>query len=176
MTLNLAKRIDTRLEDFLARLPIRAFQDPGSPPPLPDQHNLAFRTLTRGSSMQLATGQQMAKLFRVNSLNREQILVGDGSVPLPGDPFDNAEFLAATPLWFYVLREAEINGGRLGPVGSGIVAETIHRAIEASSISILRDQTWRPTLPCPSGEFRMVDLLLFAFDGRAEVLNPLGDR
>jgi len=49
-----------------------------------------------------------------------------------------SSFLAETPLWFYILREAELNGGRLGGVGARIVAETFHRAIEGSAVSIVR--------------------------------------
>ena len=70
-----------------------------------------------------------------------------------------------TPLWFYVLREAEFNGGRLAGVGGRIVAETFHRAIEGSQISIMSDPTWRPTLGPDPDTFRMVNLLLFAFEG-----------
>ena len=47
------------------------------------------------------------------------------------------ELTTATPLWFYVLREAGLDGGRLGAVGGRIVAETFHRAMEGSRISIL---------------------------------------
>ena len=54
--------------------------------------------------------------------------------------------LKDTPLWFYILREAELNGGKLKGVGARIVAETFHRAIEGSSASIVRDPAWRPTL------------------------------
>ena len=76
----------------------------------------------------------------------------------------NATSIARTPLWFYVLREAELNGGRLHGVGARIVAETVDRAIRASSISILDDPEWRPTLGRAPGDFDMVDLLLVAYD------------
>jgi hypothetical protein len=39
----------------------------------------------------------------------------------------------------------------------------------------VRDSAWRPTLGPTSTTFRMVDLLLFAFRGRATLLNPLGN-
>ncbi len=80
-----------------------------------------------------------------------------------------------TPLWFYTLREAEFNAGRMAAVGGRIVAETFHRAIEGSSVSIIAEPTWRPTLGPDPDTFRMVDLLLFAFEGRADLLNPLGN-
>jgi hypothetical protein len=71
-----------------------------------------------------------------------------------------AALLRDTPLWFYILREAELNVGRLKGVGARIVAETFHRAMEGSQESIVRDPTWRPDLGPNSTTFRMVDLLL----------------
>jgi hypothetical protein len=85
-----------------------------------------------------------------------------------------AALIKDTPLWFYVLREAELNGGRLKGVGARIVAETFHRAMQGSQFSIVRDPTWRPTLGPNNTTFRMVDLLLFAFEGKKKLLAPLG--
>ena len=85
-----------------------------------------------------------------------------------------AALLKDTPLWFYALREAEFNSGRLAGVGGRIVAETFHRAIEGSQISMVADPTWRPTLGPDPDTFRMVDLLLFAFEGKKALLNPNG--
>jgi hypothetical protein len=59
-------------------------------------------------------------------------------------------------------------------VGARIVAETFHRAMEGSQASIVRDPTWQPTLGPDNATFRMVDLLLFAFQGRKALLAPLG--
>jgi hypothetical protein len=83
-------------------------------------------------------------------------------------------FVANTPLWFYILREAELNQGRLKGVGARIVAETFHRAMEGSKASIVRDPTFHPTLGPDNATFRMVDLLLFAFKGKKNLLAPLG--
>ena len=82
--------------------------------------------------------------------------------------------LKNTPLWFYVLREAELNGGKLSGVGARIVAETFHRAMEGSTHSIVRDTAFTPTLGPNNTTFRMVDLLLFAFEGKKSLLAPLG--
>lgn len=54
------------------------------------------------------------------------------------------------------------------------MAETFHRAMEGSVASIARDPTWRPTLGPDQNTFRMVDLLLFAFEGKRSLLAPLG--
>ena len=59
-------------------------------------------------------------------------------------------------------------------MGARIVAETFHRAMEGSQFSIVRDTTWKPTLGPNNSTFRMVDLLLFAFEGKKNLLAPLG--
>lgn len=87
---------------------------------------------------------------------------------------DPGRLLQTTPLWFYVLREAELNGGKLKGVGARIVAETFRRAIEGSQHSIVRDPAWRPSLGPNATTFRMVDLLLFAFERKKSLLPPLG--
>ena len=74
--------------------------------------------------------------------------------------------LKNTPLWFYILREAEVNGGRLNGVGARIVAETFHRAMEGSESSIVRDPAFKPSLGPDNRTFRMVDLLVFAYQGK----------
>ncbi|HRN82600.1 MAG TPA: hypothetical protein PK667_10720 [Nitrosomonas europaea] len=71
-----------------------------------------------------------------------------------------------TPLWFYILREAEVkeNGERLGPVSGRIIAEVFLGLLQGDSMSYLRqDPRWIPTLPSAvEGTFRMADLLRFA--------------
>ncbi|UVS79358.1 heme peroxidase family protein [Actinokineospora sp. UTMC 2448] len=172
---NVTKRIDTLLVDPLAQLPAGTFAGRGTAFP-EIARNLAFRNLTRASMIELATGQQMARLFGVRPLTREQILDGNGGADLAGlTDAQRATVAEATPLWFYVLREAEFGGGRLGAVGGRIVAEVFHRAMEGSRVSIVREPHWRPTLGPDAATFRMTDLLLFAFEGKADLLNPLGD-
>ncbi|MFD4638907.1 heme peroxidase family protein [Lentzea sp. NPDC058436] len=172
---NVTKRIDTLLVDPLTRLPAGTFGGRGTQF-REIERNLAFRNLTRASMMELATGQQIAELFCAEPLTAEQILVGDGGAVVEGlSEEQRARLVEATPLWFYVLREAEVGGGLLGPVGGRITAEVFHRAMEGSRISIVRSPYWRPTLGPDSSTFRMVDLLLFAFEGKADLLNPLGD-
>jgi hypothetical protein len=128
----------------------------------------------------LATGQQMATFLKnrgvsLTKLTQGQIRDGNGGVSL--DDLTQAQrtsVLKNTPLWFYVLREAELGQGRLRGVGARIVAETFHRAMEGSQVSIVRNPTWRPKLGANDTTFRMVDLLLFAFQGKKSLLAPLG--
>jgi hypothetical protein len=140
------------------------------------QRNLAFRNLTRAHMVALATGQQLAAMFGAEPLTEEEIVAGAGGASLDGLTAEQrAAVTASTPLWFYILREAELNRGRLGPVGGRIVAEVFHRAMEGSRTSIVREPSWRPAFGPDANTFRMVDLLLFAFEGKADLLNPLGD-
>jgi Animal haem peroxidase len=176
---NRAQRIDTKLVNPLADLPQGAIG--GAPvPDGSEQRNLAYRNLTRANMVALATGQQMAafigsKGVAVTPLTKAQIRDGKGGATLDGlTKKQRQRVVEDTPLWFYVLREAELNGGRLTGVGGRIVAETFHRAMEGATFSIVRDPEWRPQLGPDANTFRMVDLLLFAANGKANILNPLG--
>ena len=59
--------------------------------------------------------------------------------------------------------------------GRRAVAEACHRGMEGSKFSIVRDTAFKPTLGPSKPNFAMTDLLLFAFRGRADLLNPLGE-
>ena len=77
----------------------------------------------------------------------------------------DAGFLDRTPLWYYVLAEAEVlgEGRRLGPVGSTLVAEVLVGLIRRSPGSILNTNNPGPDLPSARpGEFTLADLLRFA--------------
>jgi len=168
---NRAMRIDTTLVNPLRRLP-------GFPAA---EANLAFRNLTRARMVRLATGQQMATFLKskgvtLTKLTKAQIRVGNKGAKLDRltQP-QRAALLRNTPLWFYILREAEFNAGRLKGVGARIVAETFHRAMEGSAVSIVRDPSFKPSLGPNNQTFRMVDLLLFAFEGKKNLLAPVGD-
>ncbi len=176
---NRANRIDTLVADPLKFLPTSVFGEREQDVPFPSPaRNLAFRNLTRGSMLRLASGQQMvAKLASVGvdvpPLTRDQILTGKRGARL--DDLTAAErnqVVDRTPLWFYLLREAETGSGKLRGVGGRLVAETFHRALEGSRFSILRDTDFRPRHG-RGDTFEFTDLLLLAFGGKTG-LNPLG--
>ena len=174
---NPAQTIDTLLVNPLATLPSGAFGDIAAAPPVASlERNLAFRNLVRAGMVNLASGQQMADQLGVPQLTADEIITGSGGADLSGLDVDvRNSLIRATPLWFYVLREAEVNGGVLTGVGGRIVAEVFHRAMEGSDHSIVRDRTWRPSIGNRGDEFRMADLLLFAFGPGTTGLDPLGD-
>jgi hypothetical protein len=172
---NVAKRIDTLLVNPLRLLPPGTFgAAPGTA--VDDiERNLAFRNLMRANMVRLASGQETAEFMKIEPLSETGILDGDGGANLAGLPQEDKDRLVAhTPLWFYILREAELNGGRLTGVGGRIVAEVFHRAMEGSTHSIVTDPAWRPGLAGPDGRFGMAHLLLYAFGGNPALLNPVG--
>jgi Animal haem peroxidase len=135
------KLIDTTLSSVLFEL---LGQPQGEPV------SLATRNLLRNLTMKVPSGQRVAKAMAVAPL-------------APADLADLQPFhlQARTPLWFYVLREAQVvNGGEhLGPVGGRIVAETIIGLIEGDRQSWLReDPDWTPTYGT-GGTFGIADLL-----------------
>ena len=80
-----------------------------------------------------------------------------------------SNFLGRAPLWYYILKEAEVerDGEKLGKLGAHIVAEVILGLIERDATSFLGvEPNWRPFLPRaagrPVGDFDMEDLLAFA--------------
>ncbi len=177
---NNAMRIDTTIVDPLQHLPPKAIDLPASTPGSDERRNLAFRNLTRANMLTLATGQQMVAFLRnkgvnVTKLTKAQIRNGKNGADLSALTHSQRDaFLKNTPLWFYILREAELNGGRLKGVGARIVAETFNRAMQGSASSIVNDTTFKPTLGPNNNTFRMVDLLLFAFEGKKALLAPNG--
>jgi hypothetical protein len=82
------------------------------------------------------------------------------------DARTEAALRRATPLWYYVLREAELRGGgglHLGPVGGRIVAEVLHGLLEADPNSYVRERPdWKPDFATDrDGAFTMADLVDF---------------
>ena len=120
---------------------------------MPDPKSLAQRNLLRGLSFGLPSGQDIAKKMNIRPLR---------SVDL--SDVAKLRFHRKTPLWFYILREAQIekDGTRLGPVGGRIVAEVLIGLLQGDEQSFLRQNPdWKPTLG-KNGKFRMTDLLKIA--------------
>ncbi len=119
---------------------------------------LAFRTLARGRNLRLASGQAVARELRVRfGLRSGELPAMDRSVlqRLAGkraqlfSVMEQHDLIDDTPLWLYVLIEAELlgNGERLGPVASRLVAEVLHAAIEAAQAKATGDVDALPRLP-----------------------------
>jgi hypothetical protein len=144
-----ARRIDGRLVPSLIRLP---FEITGALTDVEFQ-SLAVRDLQRGLATGLPSGEDVARALGLEPLAREQIGV------------DGLGWEWETPLWFYVLKEAEVHerGERLGPVGGQIVGEVLAGVVDADPTSFRSvEPGWTPTLPAAGESFGLGDLLLFA--------------
>jgi hypothetical protein len=144
------KVIDTKISTPLFHLPLGTIASGDPPISLPE------RNLLRHLTWSLPSGQDIARELRIPALTATQLsdLAQFG-----------ADFETSTPLWFYILKEAELAGGaRLAGVGARIVAETFLALLLLDEDSYLNARrTWRPTLPRRSRDnFTMVDLLTFA--------------
>jgi len=124
------------------------------------------RNLLRGYRLAIPTGQAVARSLGIEPLTREELLSVpgvEGPAPSPvGDALIDGDFLETTPLWFYVLKEAEVlrEGNRLGPVGSRIVAETIIGQLRADPTSFL-NRGWDPSNGVTVGaDGRQVDSII----------------
>lgn len=148
------KIIDTRISTVLFHLPGSDVPSPG----LPDdgQISLPSRNLIRHVNFGLPSGQAVAARIGV------EVLGSDALAELA--PFGMTQ---STPLWYYILKEAEVleGGLRLGPVGSAIVGEVFIGLLRADSTAYLNaNPSFTPTLPSAAGtgQFEMTDLLRFA--------------
>jgi hypothetical protein len=147
------KRIDSKVSSPVMRLPGLRVPAPGLP--IDGVQSLPSRNLMRHVNFGLPSGQDIARKMGLPVLTAAQL---DALKPFGME--------MSTPLWFYILKEAELmeNGLRLGPVGSGIVGEVFIALLKADKSSYLAAQPgWTPTLPSATpGDFRITDLLTFA--------------
>ena len=109
----------------LFHLPLGAIASHDAPTALPQ------RNLLRHLTWQLPSGQSVARAI--------------GVTPIAGADLQELAYLGvgferSTPLWYYVLKEAEIaaDGLRLGPVGGRIVAEVLIGLLQTDEGSYLQ--------------------------------------
>lgn len=156
---DLSRKLDPYLAEPLTNLPN-----------VPAPNSLAVRNLLRGRSLGLPSGQSVAKYMGFKPLRPQAI----ASCSADGRVAAQVGFDVESPLWYYILKEAEIQaqGKHLGEVGSRIVAEVFIGLLEGDKTSYLvKKPDWKPTLPAKvPGTFTMADLLRYVKD-----LNPIGD-
>lgn len=102
--------------------------------------HLAKRNLLRGYLFSLPTGQCVADAIGQPRMTDKQLT--QGMAEEDAQFMSCARFLDRTPLWYYILKEAEVlaGGESLGPVGSRIVAETLIGLIRSDPSSYLNSQ------------------------------------
>lgn len=157
-----ARKIDTHLALPLARL---ANVDPGANRVLT---RLAARNLRRGYLFNVPSAQAVLRQLAdehgvmIDPLTENQLTAGR-----TGAVVRREGFYKETPLWFYVLLEAEAqaDGEHLGQLGSRIVGETLIGLLVNDPASYLNEATsWtarRATIPIDSfaSMLRAADLL-----------------
>ena len=147
------KRIDTIVSTPLFHLPLGTIFN-GMPP-----DSLMQRNLLRCLTWKLPSGQRIAQEMGIPSLSNAELAELQSIRP---------SFVTDTPLFYYILKEAQLreDGLRLGPVGARIVAEVFIGLLQLDPDSYFSVQPdWLPTLPTHDGtpqSFRMIDFPTFA--------------
>jgi hypothetical protein len=104
------KRIDTKISTPLFHLPLGTI--PAGTPPT----SLMQRNLLRCLTWEIPSGQSIASEMGIPSLSNAELAELQ---PI------RASFVTSTPLFYYILKEAELreDGLRLGPLGGRVVAD-----------------------------------------------------
>jgi hypothetical protein len=145
-------RIDQKVTARVFNLPESAIPDD-----IKYVGNLPFRNLLRGSQIGVVSGEELARFYGYPHLTTKEVLGDDDREPVralfemdhePGVP---GKF--KTPLWYYILKEAEMvsRGEQLGTVGSRLVAEVLAGAIYYGNDFPYADD-WHPKAVQPTGE------------------------
>ncbi len=162
-----SRRIDTRLADALGRMANES-QGETVPTIIEILQHLAVRNLLRGYQLSMPTGQAVAGQLGLLPLTEEELQEGNSDEL--NQLLASSGFLQRTPLWYYVLKEAEVQSGgnSLGEAGSRIVAETLIGQIRNDPTSYLAAnlEPWVPEhgvlLPDGRPILTMKDFLRFA--------------
>lgn len=163
--------INTSIVEPLHHLPEytrRQFSDKSEEP---QPRQLPSRTLLRGARAGLPSGQEVAKNLQQQGLLTPTDLLDTQQLtnpaPEPGRLTNDesgkvlagfAWMLDHTPLYYYLLKEAEVLGSSnrtLGPAGSAIVAEVIETVLRSAPESYVMTQALGPNWnPPPIWRFR----------------------
>jgi hypothetical protein len=117
--------------------------------------NLAQRNLVRALRLGVPSGQSVARAMGIRPLSDADLGLGTRGAP---------DFDGDSPLWFYILREAELLAGsqHLGPVGGRIVAEVLIGLLIGDQLSWLNiEPDWQPPL-AQNGRFGVPELIRYA--------------
>ncbi len=151
---NMARLIDTQLSLPLSKLPPTVVA-----PTAGAIVALAERNLLRSKRLGLPAGQDVATAMGIKPLTNAQLGLTE-----PG-------WRNKAPLWFYILKESELLGGKkLGPVGGRIVAEVILGLMAVDRTSYFNAN---PSF-VPGPNYKMGDFILAAdaIDPRARIETP----
>jgi len=136
----------------------------------PDPSNLPVRTLLRGARAGLPSGQEVANALlgqgRIGSDDRlTTSQLTEDTCDHSGSVLREVGLEQNTPLFYYLLKEAELKaaGLALGPIGSYIISEVIQSALETDPESYLSaiGPGWKPpSWLFPTGARRPLNSLI----------------
>jgi Animal haem peroxidase len=153
-------QLDTELGYPLGKLPdsVASAEPLFAGIPAEKAKSLAVRNLLRGQALGLPGGQDVAHAMGIVPLSEEELYDG-----LNVTKAALSDLRERSPLWFYVLREAQQRHGgeHLGSVGGRIVAEVLVGLLAGDPLSYLSVRpTWTPTLPGRTeGTFTLTDIV-----------------
>jgi Animal haem peroxidase len=118
----------------------------------PELSSFASRDLYRGHGVELPCGEVVARAMGLEPCSARELQTA------------HSELSGGTPLWLYVLGEAEAQhkGEFLGEVGGRIVGEVIFELLRHDPDSILHRPGWTPELADDKAGFGIADLLTCA--------------
>ncbi|MBT8052370.1 MAG: peroxidase [Xanthomonadales bacterium] len=137
-----AEKLDSKMARTLLALPFI---------PVSDINSLASRNLLRGQAFRLPSGESVAEFMGRPTSEIDTVRLAAENIAGSA-----ADLSSGTPLWFYLLVEAEKVGRQdgpndfepgegLGPVGARIVAETIIGLMELDERSFMAsNRNWSP--------------------------------
>jgi hypothetical protein len=163
-----AFKIDTSLASPLRRLPADVAAHPSM---------LALRNLERGNTFRLPSGQDVARALGMDPIPDDKLMIGKAAAGARRRPLADIApgFAGKAPLWTYVLSEAQVMSWdkagpgippddipiKLGPVGSGIIADVFAALLIGDRTSYLyADCPFRP-IPefARDGAFGLAELI-----------------
>jgi hypothetical protein len=163
-----ARKVDTRLAEALGAMGNQTNEEEEADPRIKAiLEHLAVRNLLRGYQLSVPTGQAVAAQLSLAPLTEDELRSGNSDEL--NQHLADSGFLQKTPLWYYVLKEAEVQaqGNSLGELGSRIVAGTLIGQLRNDPTSYLNAlHPWAPEqgvlLPDGRGIRSMKDFLRFA--------------
>lgn len=137
-----ARRIDTKIGKIFHDIPFIRSNDKY-------ERSLPYRNMKRAIVYGIPSGEDIARRMCVTPLEIKETKHLDG-----------------TPLWYYILKEAEVlghEGEHLGPVGSRLMLECFLGILNNDQYSFLvLHPKWKPEIGRKEGQFDFVDLIEFS--------------
>ena len=149
--------IDTKVTSRVYDLPESAIPDD-----IKYIGNLPHRNLIRSRQIGVCSGEALAKFYGIAPLTPHQVEKDESKHHLFRGNEATAHPTFETPLWYYILREAELShkmpgdASKLGELGSRLVAEVIVGAIAYADISVLKAPHFTPLPGAPDDHMRTI--------------------